>query len=168
MRYQDSGFRAVAEAELIAWIEGPNPWLVEVALDEAATHVLAGPPWVPPLLQRTRDINPVRRRLAVRAIGEALARGRFDPEREDAEHNLEDLRRSCREAIVQLARSDEDPVVRRSAVAMLAKSGIADAELVLESIAKDDPDQDVRYEAAAALATGIHPARDRVKRRPQR
>lgn len=153
--YEDDPDRSAAEGRLQGWLTGPNPYLVDVALDQAARLALAGPDWIPGLIARMTDVSPQRRQFAAKAVGLALSRGRLTPRKPGRRHLPGDaawgeLVALCRESLVRLARSDPEPEVRRVAVSHLAMSGL-EVWRVLEAIAKEDPDQDVRYEAAAAL-----------------
>lgn len=149
--YEDDPDRSAAEGRLVGWLTGSNPFLVDVALDQAARFALAGPAWIPGLLERMRDASPQRRQLAAKAVELALSRGRLSPRRGDgADSSGDALVASCRESLVRLARSDPEPEVRRVAVSHLATSGLK-VWRVLEAIAREDPDQNVRYAAAAAL-----------------
>ena len=56
------------------------------------------------------------------------------------------------------ARRDDDPRVRSAAVDALAQLDLAGIDLLLEEIARDDPDQTVRYSAERRLL-------DRAERR---
>ena len=60
---------------------------------------------------------------------------------------------------MRLARTDEDAAVRRAAVRYLARAGVPRAAELLAAAAREDPSQDVRYEAAAALAELSPPPR---------
>lgn len=154
--FQDDPDHAAAVSRLRNWALGVNPWLVDVALDQAARFCYATPAWIPALLERANDARPRRRLWTVEAIGTAFARGRFD-DRDDAERGLPRLEvdedvRALRETLVRLARTDEDPRVRRSAVEWVGAIGFDNAPEILRAAAEDDPSQEVRYEAAAALA----------------
>ncbi|MCU0223055.1 MAG: HEAT repeat domain-containing protein [Acidobacteria bacterium] len=147
------------EARVLGWISGRNPWLIDAGLVIAGQLVMADEDWVPTLLERMRDANPERRLRALAAAGGAMARGRIG----DAGGGLEIDERveACQEAVVRLARTDPEFEVRAAAVRIVAQAGIPGAREVLGVIAKDDPNQNVRYEAAAALVRGVRgdPAR---------
>lgn len=160
VRFKDSENRQRAEADLRDWLSGRNPWLIDAALSHVALH---GPPdhtWARHLVERARSPNPDRRRLALQAIGIGLARGRLadEPERSSAttaasagERTAADQRELCRRALIQAARTDEDPAVRREAVRALGRSGLQEVLPVLEVIASRDSNQEVRYEAETIL-----------------
>ncbi|UCF67716.1 MAG: HEAT repeat domain-containing protein [Acidobacteriota bacterium] len=161
IEFQDSPDRGLAEARLVDWLEGSNPWLIDAALAQAAEYALAGPEWIPALLARARDAAPRRRVWVIRAFAHALERGRLTEERrarlgapriEPQERENEHVR-ACQETLVRLARTDADAVVRSEAVQAIARVGVPEADALLEAIARDDADQNVRYEAAAALYT---------------
>ncbi len=150
--YHDSPRRGQVEAELAQWLKGSNNWLVDVALDEAARFSIAGPEWIPGLLLRTRDVNPLRRRLALEAMGTALARGRLGRTGQvSGAQSGEELMAMVREALVRHARTDEDASVRLACVNWLPEAGLRDLEALLKSISRDDPDQNVRYTASTKL-----------------
>ncbi|RMG43265.1 MAG: hypothetical protein D6718_12530 [Acidobacteria bacterium] len=156
VRYQDRPDRGAAEAQLVAWLSGTNPWLIDAALREASRFGLADEAWIPGLLAHARDASPERRRWALRAIGLALERGRLEPRRTlrprpDEIESAGELVRACRELIVRLARTDESAEVRAEAVRLLPRAGVPEARRILEAIADEDPAQEVRYEAAAGL-----------------
>lgn len=141
------------EATLTGWLAAPNPWLIDVALDQAARLGLGGVDMAPGLLARIADADPRRRARAVSALGTALARGRLE-RRDAAGRGGEELDypREAREAIVRIARTDPDPEVRRAAVLQIGTGRLPGAEEILTAIGHDDASQEVRYEAAAALA----------------
>ncbi len=155
--YQDTPDRGAAEADLVDWLGGRNPWLVDFAVHQAAKFGLAGPAWIPGLLALTQDVSPWRRIKALQALGESLEKGRLRGRSQFrrvsplAEDETNDLLRASHEAIIRLARSDPDAEVRTAAVREVQESGYEKAAEVLEAISREDPSQDVRYEAAAGL-----------------
>lgn len=157
--YQDAGNLTTGAEDLNRWLTGVNPWLIDVALDQLARLGLADREMAPGLISRTNDANPERRIKAVGAIGTALSRGRFTDRRaqRDPTAGPDDLATSGFETIVRLARTDADARVRRAAVKELGRLRTERTAEILAAIERDDPAQDVRYEAAAALAGG--PAR---------
>jgi hypothetical protein len=148
--FQDSNSAWGSTTELVGWLTGPNPWLVDAALEQVARLGLADRETVPGLLDRSRDVRPERRVAVVDALGTALSRGRLEPQ--GGNTSEDDLVRAVRETLVRLARTDPDSRVRRAAVRQLAGSGIPGVRGILEAIARDDSSHDVRYEAAAATA----------------
>lgn len=141
------------ESRILRWITGPNPWLIDAGLVIAGQLVMADEDWVPVLLERLRDATPERRLRALEVIGGGMARGRIGDPGSDLE--IDERVEACQEAIVRLARTDPEFEIRVAAVKALARAGIPGAREILGSIAKDDPSQDVRYEAAAALVKGV-------------
>lgn len=150
--YED-GLGGSQAAQVLAWVEGRNPWLIDAGLQVAGELVLADADWVPALLERTRDANPARRMRALRALSGAMQRGRISDRGRGME--IDERAEASRQAIIRLARTDPEFEVRAEAVRALASVGIPGAREILASIARDDPSQDVRYEAAAALVTGV-------------
>jgi hypothetical protein len=151
VRFEDSDDRARSEAELRGWLDGRNPWLIDAALTHAALY---GPPdegWTRGLIEHVQANDPNRRELAVRALGLGLARGRLGDSAEPGGASASDDRELCRRALVQAARTDPDPGVRRIAVRSLGRSGLSGLVPVLEVIAERDEDQNVRYEAETLL-----------------
>lgn len=140
-------------ARILGWIGGRNPWLIDAGLVIAGELALADEDWAPVLLDRLRDVTPERRLRTLNAIGAAMARGRIGSPAGRLE--IDERVAACQEAIVRLARTDPEFEIRAAAVRELARAGIPGARDVLASIAKDDPSQDVRYEAAAALVRGV-------------
>ncbi len=141
------------EARVLGWISGQNPWLIDAGLVIAGQLVMADVDWVPILLERLRDASPERRLRALAVIGGAMERGRIGDPGGDLE--IDERVEACQEAVVRLARTDPEFEIRASAVKIVARAGIPGAREVLGVIAKDDPNQNVRYEAAAALVRGV-------------
>lgn len=139
---QDTKSDAVLWASLPSLLEDQNPVLVDAALDlylKFRRESVALLPIVSPLLTHPRP--DVRRRSAV-LLGRILRR---EPAAELAERP---------EVVAELsgrARRDDDVTVRREATAALA--GLLDAGIdeTLRAIARDDPDQNVRFEAEKSL-----------------
>ena len=158
VEFKDSEGRERAEEELRSWLGGRNPWLIEAALAHVAVY---GPPdgsWTRALVEHAQSPDPERRRLALVAMGLGLSRGRLgDSEGTDGSQGLEtrqdalDQRELCRRALIQAARTDAEPEVRRTAVRALGRSGLEDVRSVLEVIASSDENQEVRYEAETLL-----------------
>lgn len=150
--FQDADDHNAALDQLGRWLEGTNPWLIDVALSQAARYSYADERWIPGLLARSNDASPKRRAWAADAIGIAMSRGRFG-EREQAASALveTDGQGELRETLIRLARTDLDAIVRRRAVVWMAKNDLPGAREILDVISRDDESQDVRYEAAAGL-----------------
>ncbi|GEM_PF-5575646 len=164
--WQDSPDRSQTMQDLVAWLAGKNPYLIDVALDQAARHVLCDEDWLPALFDRARDVSPWRRERVLEVLGGALARGRFDKHR--GPHSKRavagDAAARVQRLIIRLARTDPEESVRMVAVRELARAGFEGVREILEAVAKDDPSQDVRYEASAALARGERRIRHRKNR----
>jgi hypothetical protein len=129
-------------ATLPDFLEDQNPLLIDAALDlyvKFHRESVALIPVLSPLLQSPRP--DVRRRAAL-VLGRVLQRtGATDaPDRP--------------EAIAELtgrARRDDDVGVRREATLALASLPDAGINETLRAIARDDPDQDVRFEAEKSV-----------------
>ena len=129
-------------ASLPGFLEDDNPILVDAALDlyvkfrrETVTLI----PVIAPLLEHPRP--DVRRRATV-ILGRIL-------ERPDALALPE--RRVVIAELTGRARRDEDLDVRRFATAGLAALSDPGIDETLRAISRDDPDQNVRFEAEKAL-----------------
>ena len=152
MAFQDVDDHSEGGRRLLRWLEGTNPWLVDVAVDQAARFAYANRDWIPGLADTSRDARPWRRGRVAEAIGRALERGRFGSRDRRAQRALVDEgKREVNETLVRLARVDDDAEVRRVAVLWLGRVEIPNKNEILEAISKEDASQDVRYEAAAAL-----------------
>ncbi len=141
---------------MLDWLSGRNPWLIDVALAQAARYALADRSWVPALLEHVDDASAGRRRLVVEAIGHGFERHRFRRRRPggrspDAGLGRDETVRRLRETLVRMARTDPDPEVRRKAVHFLPDAGLPEVRTLLLAISRDDPSLEVRYEAASAL-----------------
>jgi hypothetical protein len=151
---QDADNPSTTTAELARWLAGANPWLIDIALDQVARLGLADRDVAPALLLRSRDASPMRRTKAVQAIGVALARGRLVSRgaARDPLAGEDDVIQAAWETVVRLARTDPEVEVRQAAIRELARRPTAKTTEILSAIARDDPDQTVRYEAAAAMS----------------
>ena len=138
---QERGNDAYLWASLPDLLQDVNPVLIDAALDlyvKFRREAMALVPVLQPLLEHPR---PDVRSRAVLLLGRILARaGATDlPERP--------------ELIAELtgrARRDDDPAARREAVTALAPLPDSGIDETLGTIAHDDPDQNVRFEAAKA------------------
>ena len=92
-----------------------------------------------PLLEHPR---PDFRRRAALLLGRVLSR--------DASASLPE-RPAVISALTGRARRDDDATVRREATAALAALRDAGVDETLRAIARDDPDQDVRFEAEKSV-----------------
>jgi len=129
-------------ASLPGFLEDENPILVDAALDlyvKFHRETAALIPVVSPLLEHPRP--DVRRRAAL-VLGRTLMRADSAdvPERRDVIAELSGR-----------ARRDDELTVRRAATAALASLPDAGIDETLRAIARDDPDQNVRFEAEKAL-----------------
>jgi hypothetical protein len=124
------------------FLEDPNPVLVDAALDlyvKFHRESVALLPVLAPLLHHPRP--DIRRRAAL-VLGRALERkGASDaPERSEIVAEL-----------IGRARRDDDASVRREATLALAALPDPGIDETLRAIARDDPDQDVRFEAEKSV-----------------
>ncbi len=129
-------------ASLPSFLEDDNPILVDAALDlylKFRRESVALVPIVSPLIDHPRP--DVRLRAAV-VLGRIL-------ERPEA-HDLPERRVVIGE-LSGRARRDDDLDVRRASTAALAPLRDAGVDETLRAIARDDPDQNVRFEAEKAL-----------------
>ena len=125
------------------FLEDTNPILVDTALDlyvKFRRESLAIAPRLEPLLEAPRP--EVRRKAAI-LLGRALGRQGADaiPERG-----------TLVSALTGRARRDDDAAVRRAAAAALANLPDAGIDETLRAVARDDADQNVRFEAVKALS----------------
>jgi len=124
------------------FLQDPNPVLVDAALDlyvKFRRESVALVPVVQPLLEHPR---PDFRRRAALLLGHVLVRaGASDvPERPRLVAEL-----------TGRARRDDDVTVRREATSALAALPDAGIDETLRVIARDDPDQNVRFEAEKSI-----------------
>jgi len=138
---------------LPSFLEDPNPHLVDAALElyvKFRRETAALTPLLSPLLESPR---PSVREQAAILLGRVLVRA-APGEVVDRSIVIGDL--------TGRARRDDDVAVRRAAtraLAPLVDAGIAET---LRTIASDDPDQDVRFEAEkAAYERTLRPGGDR-------
>jgi len=129
-------------ATLPEFLQDANPVLVDAALElyvkfRRETAALA--PVIQPLLEHPR---PDFRRRAALVLGRLLVRSGATAVPERAEIVAE---------LTGRARRDDDASVRREATSALAALPDAGIDESLRTIARDDPDQDVRFEAEKSL-----------------
>jgi hypothetical protein len=141
-KLQERNDDGVLWATLPGFLEDANPVLVDAALDLYVKFRREGVALVPvlePLLEHPR---PEFRRRAALLLGRVLVRaGAADvPERSQLVAEL-----------TGRARRDDDVAVRREATSALASLNDAGIDETLRAIARDDPDQDVRFEAEKSL-----------------
>jgi hypothetical protein len=132
------------------FLEDTNPILVDTALDlyvKFRRDSLAIAPRLEPLLETPRP--DVRRRAAI-LMGRVLLR-------QGAEALPE--RPAYVAGLTGRARRDDDTAVRRAATAALAALPDVGVDETLHAIARDDADQDVRFEAVKALAERLQGAK---------
>jgi HEAT repeat protein len=124
------------------FLQDENPVLVDAALDlyvKFRRERVALAPIVQPLLEHPR---PDFRRRAALLLGRVLVRA-------DAA-DVADRPRLVAE-LTGRARRDDDVTVRREATSALAALPDAGIDETLRVIARDDPDQDVRFEAEKSI-----------------
>jgi hypothetical protein len=129
-------------ASLPEFLEDDNPVLVDAALEmyvKFRRESVSLLPRLTPLLEHPRP--DVRRRAAL-VIGRILVRSGSTDVPERAEIVAE---------LTGRARRDDDVSVRRSATNALGPLKDPGIEETLRAIARDDPDQDVRFDAEKAL-----------------
>jgi len=124
------------------FLEETNPVLVEAALDLYVKFRRGDVSIVPSLELLLDHPRPDFREHATLLLGAILSR--------EAARNLPE-RATVVATIAGRARRDEDPQVRRTATASLASLEDAGIDEILRAIAKDDPDQNVRFEAEKRL-----------------
>jgi HEAT repeat protein len=124
------------------FLEDPNPVLVDASLELVVKFRRENLDLIPVLAPLLESPRPDVRRRAVVVVGRLLARPGSDavPERGSLVGEL-----------TGRARRDDDPLVRRAAVAALAVLRDSGIDETLRTISHDDPDQDVRFEAEKAL-----------------
>lgn len=131
-------------ASLPALLEDDNPYLVDAALELYVKFRREDAALVPRLEPLLSSPRPHDRERAIVLIGRVLARAR--------PADLPD-RSVVIGTLTARARTDDDPAVRRAATAALAPLRDPGVEETLRTVARDDPDQDVRLEAEKALYT---------------
>jgi len=129
-------------SSLPAFLEDDNPVLVDATLDLFVKFRRGDATLVPVLEPLLDHPNPDVRDRSILLLGRILARlGPADL----AERSV------VVGEITSRARRDDDPRVRRTATAALAALPDAGIDEALRAIARDDPDQDVRFEAERAV-----------------
>lgn len=123
-------------------LAGDNPVLLDVALDMFAKFRRAEAGLLPALRRLFSDPRPDVRRRALGLAGEAVRKAPAG-DLPDAEGLLVE--------IIGRARRDESTEVRSAAVEALGAFSDQRAESVLRQVARDDPDQEVRYRAERTL-----------------
>lgn len=145
--FQDEPNQSTRDGRISEWIGASNPWLIDFALDQAARFGIEGERSVSGLIRRSVDASSIRRGLALAALGRWLT---IHKDLADIESQLLS---QAEERLVQLARADEVAAVRSAAVRALVALGDSRFDLLLRSVSREDPDQAVRYEAAAGLSS---------------
>ena len=129
-------------SSLPSFLEDDNPVLVDATLDLFVKFRRGDASLVPVLEPLLDHPTPDVRDRSILLLGRILARlGAADL----AERSV------VVGEITSKARRDEDPRVRRTATKALAGLPDAGIDEALRAIAKDDPDQDVRFEAERAV-----------------
>ncbi len=123
-------------------LSDPNPILVDTALEMLVKFRRAEPPLLPRLRLLLGSSRSAVRRHALELVGQ-VAEGRPPEELPDAEGLLVE--------VIARARRDDVPDVRRAAVAALGAFPGDRTDTVLRRIAREDPEQDVRYQAERVL-----------------
>jgi hypothetical protein len=129
-------------AALPALLEDANPQIVDASLElyvKFSRETVAEIPRLLPLLESPR---PTVREQAVLLLGRILARAK--------PADVPDRPLIVGE-ITGRARRDEETPVRRAATAALAALADDGIDETLRTVSRDDPDQDVRFEAEKAL-----------------
>ena len=129
-------------ASLPDFLQDQNPVLVDAALELYVKFRRGSATLVPVLQPLLEDPRPDVRRRSALVLGRVLQRaGVTDvPERSEVIGELSGR-----------ARRDDDATVRREAVSALASLPDPGIDETLRAIARDDPDQDVRFEAEKSL-----------------
>lgn len=125
-----------------------NPLLVRTALEAHVSFERGGPEILPAVRELLRNARPDVRSLASSLAGICLRRA--------DEARGEEAVRETTLALVAIARTDEVPEVRASAVRALGSRFDASTRRVLEEVADKDPEQEVRYEARRVLYERAH------------
>ena len=122
--------------------------VIDALLDERT-------PFHPRYLNRLAALDPADIILFAEAWPKVLLRRR-EAILEDIEdiHMADDL--LCFEEVARLALKDQAPSVRSRAIRVLREYELVDLLPVFQDIAENDPDADVRADAAAGLATYIY------------
>lgn len=148
VRLQDLPDQAEIDRQVVQWLAGPNPWLIDAGLDFAARFPIDAEGAIERLLDRTNDTTPNRRRRAALAVSQWLqVRAPASP-LDSAES---ESREAGVQALIRLARTDTAPAVRVAAVEQLVRLAPPGGLALLRAIASEDRSQDVRYAAAAGV-----------------
>jgi hypothetical protein len=129
-------------SRLTALLEETDPALLEVALDEFLKFHRGEPQLLLTVYPLMDHPSPRIRELAVRLTGQIVE---LNPGAEIPE------RASVRAELIARARRDRSPQVREGAAGALASFPGPDVVDILEEIANDDPEQNVRYAAELVL-----------------
>ena len=143
VRIQDGDGPFLAWGELGPLLGDENPVLVETALDLFSKFHAASPELLPGLLRLLDHPRPHVRGQSAGLVGAVLARAGSDAPVPEASMALDEL--------VARARRDPSAEVRAAATAAIGRISGPGVEDVLEEIARDDPDQVVRYAATRSL-----------------
>ena len=144
---------------------GALAWIAKDALRDI------GPASVEPLIAALEHPNPDTRFNAIRTLaelGDLRAANALDAaRRDDPDDDNRELARSTLKGLLLAGLISIDPVERRTAVEGLARLGDARTADVLQPLATDDPDPDVRAtaeRAILALVAAVETAPDRPVR----
>lgn len=122
--------------------------VIDALLDEST-------PFHTRFLNRLSDLDPADTVLFAEAWPKVSLR-----RREAILEDVEDIQMAddllCFEAVARLALKDQVPSVRSRAIRVLREYELVDLLPVFQDIAENDPDADVRADAAAGLATYIY------------
>jgi hypothetical protein len=135
-----------------------NPYLVEAGLAEVARFRLATEEDLEPLLAILASPRAIYRRGAARILGQLGEEARLTG-RALREHG------EVFDQVANRAFNDRDPGVRAEAARSIGLFGGSGAREILMRIGRQDPDQEVRYQAEVALLEMKGEIRDRDRRR---
>jgi HEAT repeat protein len=135
---QDQRDDRVVWRQLAQMIEDTNPLLIRTALDQFLKFRRGDPQLLDSLRPLLDHPTPELRERTARLIGQVLMRNGEDP--------IPDVG-TLQNELVARARRDDAILVRVAAVQALDQLGSDTVQEILEDIARDDPDQTVRYAA---------------------
>ena len=137
-RLQDQRDDRVIWRNLAEMLEGTNPILVETALDQFLKFQRGEPRLLESLRPLLDHPDPELRERTARLIGQVLMRNGEEP--------IPDVG-TLQDELVARARRDDAITVRVASVHALDQLDSATVQEILKKIARDDPDQTVRYAA---------------------
>ena len=141
-RLQDQADHSATWRQLAAMVDETNPILVETALDQFLKFRRGEPHLLGSLRPLLDHPDPELRERTARLIGQVLMR-----------HDRESIPDvgTLQDELVARARRDDAIPVRVAAVQALDRLDSRTVQEILEQIARDDPDQTVRYAANMLL-----------------